>query len=458
VIIGRDIPNTPTQVLTAEPLLVERLVGSGPVAGPVTTGAASPDGLSPWNLASGGGTAGTAAAGPSTAGPLFVDPAEQQVARATLAVLEDFQQLPSSADLQRPDIAAKVVARVAEMVRATQPTQRTLPGLAPAVDIARVVERTIEQRNALTIDIPRIIVTPKGPAYAGFRDFDLDCTGLRPQPVSQEILIQHLQSQDRHRLGWANVAHQEKRLEDYLVFALMDHNDICYDQFSDLLYKLAGQMVRHLQGYLTNPDDVLNVLQSRKSMLAEHIYAQLQQHYEERATEYHVSVSRSFINLRPNTHSLEGGQQPRHFRDTVTDRQAIRGMLFTGFTKSLYSLVKFHSNSERVFAIVLENDRHVTKWLKPAKGDFKIHYSYDAEYIPDFVAETDEAKYLCEPKAANELTSPEVQAKTRAAALWCARASEHVGGKPWHYLLIPHDAIDESQTLAGLAGNYRVEV
>jgi type III restriction enzyme len=120
--------------------------------------------------------------------------------------------------------------------------------------------------------------------------------------------------------------------------------------------------------------------------------------------------------------------------------------------------VKFQSNSERVFAIVLENDRQVLKWLKPAKGDFKIHYSHDDEYIPDFVAETETAKYLCEPKAANELTSPEVQAKTRAATEWCARATEHVGGKPWHYLLIPHDAIDESQTLAGLAGNFTVGV
>jgi type III restriction enzyme len=47
----------------------------------------------------------------------------------------------------------------------------------------------------------------------------------------------------------------------------------------------------------------------------------------------------------------------------------------------------------------------------------------------------------------------EVLAKAKAAALWCRHASQH-GEKSWSYLLIPHDAIDESKTLAGLAASY----
>jgi len=34
------------------------------------------------------------------------------------------------------------------------------------------------------------------------------------------------------------------------------------------------------------------------------------------------------------------------------------------------------------------------------------------------------------------------------------RATEHAGGKPWKYLLIPHNEIDESKTLAGLAASW----
>lgn len=50
-----------------------------------------------------------------------------------------------------------------------------------------------------------------------------------------------------------------------------------------------------------------------------------------------------------------------------------------------------------------------------------------------------------------------VLAKARAAALWCQRATEHAGGKPWKYLLIPHDAIDEAKALAGLAATYEFQ-
>lgn len=36
----------------------------------------------------------------------------------------------------------------------------------------------------------------------------------------------------------------ERRLEDYIVYALVDYDDIDYSAHADLLYDLAGQMVR----------------------------------------------------------------------------------------------------------------------------------------------------------------------------------------------------------------------
>jgi type III restriction enzyme len=50
-----------------------------------------------------------------------------------------------------------------------------------------------------------------------------------------------------------------------------------------------------------------------------------------------------------------------------------------------------------------------------------------------------------------------VLAKKAAALSWCANATVHAlahGGKPWHYLLIPHDAIAENMTLSGLASQF----
>ena len=57
---------------------------------------------------------------------------------------------------------------------------------------------------------------------------------------------------------------------------------------------------------------------------------------------------------------------------------------------------------------------------------------------------------MLEPKARNQMEDPIVLAKKDAAVQWCANASEHArsnGGKPWRYLLIPHDEIAENITL-----------
>ncbi len=89
------------------------------------------------------------------------------------------------------------------------------------------------------------------------------------------------------------------------------------------------------------------------------------------------------------------------------------------------------------------------KWLKPPKDVLKIYYHQDEVYQPDFVVETTEARYLCEPKRASEITDEVVQLKAKAATLWCQHATS-VSDKPWHYMLIPHDAVDASATFSSL--------
>lgn len=426
VVIGRDIPLSPTKVVIAEPTILERIAGTATPSDP-----AAP-----------------------VQKPLFTEPQEQKIAQATLEVLREFERLPSSADLKKPEVMKKIVARVEEAIR---PAQAELPTLAAEKpNVYEIVTKTVDLRNELSIDIPRIVVIPKGDVKSGFKDFDLEPPAGRLQPVSQEILLQSLQDNRQYRLRSGDAVIPERRPEDYLVRGLMDFDDINYDGHAALLYKLASQMVRHLQSYLKTEDDLLNVLQAHQQTLVQNIYAQMQEHYEETATEFDVQVSRGFTTLRANNFSQAANEKIRHFRTTVDDKQMIRGMVFDGFQKASHSKVKFDSNPERMFAVILERDNDVLKWLKPAKGDFQIHYARDDEYIPDFAVETKTTRYLCEPKAKNEMTDDIVQAKARAAALWCKRATDHAGGKPWKYVLIPHDAIDESKTLAGLAATYEV--
>ncbi len=64
---------------------------------------------------------------------------------------------------------------------------------------------------------------------------------------------------------------------------------------------------------------------------------------------------------------------------------------------------------------------------------------------------------MLEPKAKSEMEDPVVLAKKQVAETWCLNASNFAaqhGGKPWKYVLIPHDAISDNMTLDGLAAKF----
>ena len=300
------------------------------------------------------------------------------------------------------------------------------------------------------------MVVPKGEVVAGYQEFELDTRNINLQPVAQDILIQHLHDMQRYKLRDGSGVVEETRPEDYLVRGLIDFNDISYDDHAVLLYKLSGQIVAHLRSYLSEEDDVVNVLQYHQQPLVNLIHSQMQDHFTETAASYEAHVTKGFRTLRPNNYTAGADQTVRDFRTPIPDgeKNRIGSMLFGGFQRCLYPEQKFDSDPERRFAVILENDEDVLKWFKPAKGDFQIHYSHDQSYEPDFVVETTTGKFLCEPKRASEVSDDIVQSKADAAAVWCEHATVHAktyGGKPWSYLLIPHDQIAEQMSLAGLA-------
>jgi type III restriction enzyme len=174
------------------------------------------------------------------------------------------------------------------------------------------------------------------------------------------------------------------------------------------------------------------------------------EHFEEKATSYHVKIAPGLRPLRPGTFSIPAHEQPRHFRANVDEKLLIRGMIFTGFKKCLYQAQRFDSDPERRFAILLEDDPDVLKWIKPSKKELELYYENDKVYEPDFIVETKTGKYLCEPKRASEMTDRTVLAKAHAAATWCRQATDATKD-PWSYLLIPHDQITAAMTLRGLA-------
>jgi type III restriction enzyme len=399
--------------------------------------------------------------GPSATGsgalnaPVFTTEAEKQAARVVMDVIGQYEVrrdlAPTRSALLKPEVQKEILAEVAERLKPLQ--GELLSGAdesVPALNLPDVVAKTTEIVVQQTIDIPRIAVVPTGEVTTGFRPFTLDVSQLHLQPGEREIVGQMLRTNEQFTLA-AEIGLKEQRPEDYIVHALVDFDDVDYFTHADLLYDLAGQMVRHLQSYLSEAEAV-SVLDRDRRLIAREIHAQMMAHFFEEATEFEVQVSRGFTELKPCNYTATAGQAPRHVRDTVDAVGAIRQMLFGGFTKCLYPLQKFDSDTERRFAVILERD--ASKWFKPAKGQFQIYYKLGTEqpeYIPDFVAETDSMILMVETKARSDIETPEVQAKAAAAARWCQHASAYaasVGGKPWKYLLVPHDEVNESRRLA----------
>ena len=388
--------------------------------------------------------------------PAFANDAERKIAQAAYEVIKKYEKLPSSSYLLKAEIQEKIADEVAEYIA---PSQMALPGVTEAPDIKAVIARTTEIFVQKMIDIPRILLVPKGQVTTGFHPFTLDCSGIRYQPVERDLLIQHLRTNAQETLGAGSSLQQELRIEDYLVRGLVDFDDISYDDHADLLYNLAGQMVKHLRSYLSE-EDTRNVLIYHQKQLGAFIHAQMQGHQWEEATSYDVVVSKGFMDLKKSAFTARENEPICDFRQTVQDKSRIGQMIFGGFKRCFYDVQKFQSDSERRLAVIL--DRETLKWLKPANGQFQLFYKAGIdprEYVPDFVAETQTGIYMLEAKARNEMDDVEVLAKKEAAVNWCSLASEHAvnnEGKPWKYLLIPHDEISENMTLKGLVNRFVV--
>jgi type III restriction enzyme len=389
---------------------------------------------------------------------IFTRPGEQKVAQITYEVIRKLENQPTTvptlAHLKNPDVQAAIVKAVQEQHR---PTQTELEGVTEQPDFAAVVAKTVELVTQKTIDIPRILVVPKSEVKAGFKPFNLKLDTLKYPAVSDELWIQHLRTtqQDKVTLGGGGI--EEKRIEDYVVSGLMDFDDVSYDDQADLLYDLAKQTVKHFCSYLSE-EDARKVLRCYQRDIARFVHAQMQDHYWEEEVDYEVVVSKGYMELKPSAYTYSVSEPTADYRVSPDDKSNMSKYVFGGFKCCLYPVQKFASEAERVLAIILERD--AGKWFKPAKGQFQIFYKQGAdhlEYQPDFVAEVNDAIYMLEPKASNQMTDSIVLAKKEAAIKWCKNASDYAatnGGKPWHYVLIPHSSIAVNMTLDGLARQF----
>jgi type III restriction enzyme len=383
----------------------------------MVTVVAAPTILGALGISSGQSDEGAKYAGPAPV-RAFDNPQSEKVAQLAYEAIRKLSRspgvVPDISYISRPEVQAQIVREVQSQYR---PQQMELEGVAPPPpDFGQITAQVATLYVDRTINIPRISVMPKGEVKAGFKPFTLDLTRMNPPAPEETLWVQYLNRNEGHSIGMSHGNFLEKRPEDYVVSGLIDFPDVSYEDNADLLYDLAGQVVRHFQSYLSE-EDTKRVLQIEQREIARAVHAQM----------------------------LDD------FRSPPADKSKMTQYLFGGFSKCLTNVARFDSDSERKLAVILE--READKWFRPAKGQFQMFYrkgSDHLEYRPDFVAETGDEILMLEPKMATQMGDVDVLAKRDVAVQWCKWASEHAvqsGGKPWRYALIPHDQIGDNMGL-----------
>jgi type III restriction enzyme len=392
-------------------------------------------------------------------GFVFATPEEGRVAEVALDVIRRYERKLGNVEaLRSEEVQKQITEEVRDLIR---PIQTTLTGIVegPRVEkIVNIVAMTVANR---TMSIPQIVVVPKRQVNFRFGDFDLkNLETINVRPIEDGLIIQSLRTEARTYLAKAVDDPRESRMEDYLVRFLIERNEIDYDAHADLLYKLAGQVVGRVRSYLDTDAEVENVLLRHGRQLADFVFAQMMQHYNETPLaedDYDVKVTRGFTLLKSQPINIAPGQKVRDFRQAVMPTSETRRQVFGGFKKCCYPLQKFDSDPERRLAVLIESEPSVEKWMKPGRAQFQIEYRSGEGYEPDFVVETKNRSLILEVKARNELEDPIVQAKAAAAAKWCKTANRYAQdgkGKSWTYALLPDDQITGAATLDGLLAKF----
>ncbi len=327
------------------------------------------------------------------------------------------------------------------------------------VVVQKAIDTCVQALTDNVIPIPQAVVQPFTEVKQGFYPFKLVTSSMSWHPSDDTMIGTELQEGGR-TFEYESDFHARDVVdtpENEIVRHIIVKDDVDYHATSELLYSLVEDAKQHFLSYLTEEESI-KVMHDRQSTIAEIIYTQMKQHFFRDETHFRASEMRPFSRIETSF----GGK----FRfDEIYDLRAnipageVRQKIFNGFTKACHTLYKFDSNTERIFAIVLENDKEVLKWMRPSPKQFNIYYGSDgmSKYEPDFIVETKDKIYMVEIKARNEMENATVREKATAAVVYCNAVSTwnaNNGGKPWEYTLISHDEVRLNFSFMYLVNNH----
>ena len=352
-------------------------------------------------------------------------------------------------DLIKPDVKKEVMQAVRKELSTGQ-INLFAEQIAAEADV--IYEKLVADFKNNIIEIPRMDLV-QGEVTASFDDFDLNTKDFSYDQLNEEIVRIGLKDKSYDIIEVKTGVNYGSPVK-LLISELINFSEIDYDANADLLHKLAKQALSELQNNLKDGEDINTIVFQSRSYIANRMYVQMMQHFRLHEPDYIKPNVKPFTRIEEWNFTTLKNVGQKDYRDDSFPAVQVPKFVFRGFEKSCHFEYKFDSRTEQTLSFILENDKDVIKWLRPAPDQFRIYWHHNSKlYEPDFVAETADCIYLLEPKAANEVNSPDVQEKAQAALKYCKYATEYTaeyGGKPWKYALIPHDQVTKTSSFKGV--------
>lgn len=352
-------------------------------------------------------------------------------------------------DLVKPEVKQQVMEAVRKEL-ATGQLNVFAESIAKEAEV--IYEKFVSDFKKNIIEIPRMDLV-QGEVTAYFEDFDLATADFSYEQLNDQILIYGLKDQSYDVIdvkSGVNFGSPEK----LLVSELMNHSEVDYDENADLLHKLAKQALTKLEANLKEGEDLAKIVFQWRALIAGKIYGQMMKHFRLKQPDYIKPVVRPFTRIEDWNFTALKQSGYKDYRDESFPARDVPKYVFRGFEKACHFEYKFDSRTEQTCSFILENDKAVLKWLRPAESQLRIWWHHNTRlYEPDFIAETKDCIYMIETKALAEINDGDVQEKMNAAMKYCRYASEFTAankGKPWKYVLIPHDQVAKNKSFMGI--------
>jgi len=315
---------------------------------------------------------------------------------------------------------------------------------------------TVTELSKKAISVPKILVQPSSTVTLkpftvkrNIADFEVAASKIeRFNAVNAEML----ESFDAEILAVDDAVNT-------LACMLLDCDalsEISVDEDADYILNIVQQYLALIDG---SEADKNKIVRRYAKLIIDDIVKQIHENMD-RQTYYTHVVQKDLIVFRKAVRNVRADGGEVNFRKTIANKSEIKKYVFTGYKKSYYNINAFDSDTERLFSVILEDDKDVIRWIKPPLNQLGLFWQAGQQYNPDFLVETPTTKYMIEVKAKNEVNNPDVVGKAKEGIKWCKYASiVDFDKKPWEYKLITDEVISVGNTLKYILGlSEKIEV